>query len=65
LNDEVSEGAFGAVEGPGVIVEAKDKSAEGFVVVVSHLAVVACFIVEFGAPWGGSTIIDGDGDGRN
>ncbi len=31
LDDEVSEGAFSAVEGPGVMIEAKDKSGKGFV----------------------------------
>jgi len=65
LDDEISECVFGAVKSPGVIVEAKNKSAEGFVVIVGHLAVVACFVIEFGAPWGGSAIIDGGGDGRN
>jgi len=34
LNDEVLEGAFSVVEGPGVLIEAKDKSAKGFVVIV-------------------------------
>jgi hypothetical protein len=34
LDDEVSEGAFSAVEGPGVMIEAKNKSTKGFVVAV-------------------------------
>jgi hypothetical protein len=47
------------------MIKAKNKSTEGFVVVVCHLAVVACFVVKFSAPWGGGTVIDGGSDSRN
>ena len=50
------------MEGPGVVVEAKDKSGKGAVDFAQHFAVVACFIVEFSAPWRGSAIIDSGGD---
>jgi hypothetical protein len=58
--DEIVEGAFCVVEGPGVVVEAKDKSGERYVDLTGHFAVVASsVVVEFSAPWRGSTVIDG------
>ena len=34
-------GAFGAGEGPGVVIEAKDKLGEGLIFFPGHFAVVA------------------------
>ena len=65
MNNKVSEGAFGAGEGPGVVVEAKDELGEGLVFLAGHFAVVACLIVKFGATWGGGDIINGGGNSRN
>jgi hypothetical protein len=53
------------MEGPGVVVEAKDKSGKGAVDFARHFAVVACFVVEFSAPWRGSAVIDSGGNSCN
>ena len=65
MNNKVSEGAFGAGEGPGVVVEAKDELGEGLVFLAGHFAVVACHIVEFVAAPGGGAVINGGGNSRN
>jgi len=53
------------VEGPGVVIEAEDKSSERFVELTGHFAVVASVVVEFSASWRGSTVIDSGSDSRN
>jgi hypothetical protein len=65
LYDEIAEGVFGVVKGPGVVVEAKDKSCERLVELPGHFAVVASVVVEFSASWRGSTVINGGSDSRN
>ncbi len=44
--------------GPGVVVQTKNQSGETPVLVLRHLAITPCLVIELDAPWGGFTVVD-------
>ncbi len=58
MQQEVFECRFRASSSPGVQGEAKNTGAEGAVEVVQHFAVVAGFVIKFGASRRGLAVVD-------
>ena len=47
------------------MIETKNKLGEGLVFFAGHFTVVSELVIEFGASWGGSTVVNGGSNSHN
>ncbi len=65
LKNQVAECAFGASNGPRIVVNSKDQQGEGLVKFTGHFAVVFCLVIKFSASWREGTAVDGGSNGSD